>query len=619
MTILNNGENRGASDVNDMFLRFVSKDGINEFPTIILLTNRLFLMEGERLGSHEKITETIKNNDDFLWYKIKGIDNIKRKIQSVFGDSTIYEGYPFFRKDNEPSHTTISNCWYSKNNHYFDIEGALSVAPLEVDVFNETEKRKEIILYKAEYIPEEPIDPEQQLGPDDIVDIITLNEDCDFILTNEYVYKYNSKDDNNILSPIFKIQKDIYDASEYNFTGICISTEEKEEDDEDDETYLVLSSRTISGDGKAGIYLIKIIDSELENFKKLFYFSRTYAICEISTDSETGGNIYDYNTHTYTNGLMESDNYIYCYDKGDGKVELSDGEKGCIIPCKKWFYEYPDNNWYSLMIYDPENKNETSYDDAPDTTNFLTATSTDSYLSVKHYGDDIVLYRKEEIIVISNGESKTYEVENVYYYYKIYDELNEDYQIILLSKDKDNKNIINFIYKSKYVENVYVLDKNGNKVLNPDKTPMMEERRIMLELNESNFLKEDETIFSITSLYATDKKHIYFFTKNNTTYIQLDKYDIENKIFVFPIAYVYEKDKDREIADIKKIPLSVQDLVEMMYLYRFDETFLTVNEREINFLYAIFEKNDKSVWYAFGDDNRRDTLFKNMASAFDIE
>jgi hypothetical protein len=86
MEIINSGDDRGVKTLSTMFLRFVSKDGIDEYPTVILLANRIFLRDEDRGGEHIGVTEKLALGDDFLWFKTEaegGFKGIADKMTSV--------------------------------------------------------------------------------------------------------------------------------------------------------------------------------------------------------------------------------------------------------------------------------------------------------------------------------------------------------------------------------------------------------------------------------------------------------------------------------------------------------------------------------------------------------
>jgi hypothetical protein len=221
MEIINDDVDRGVTDMDDVFLRFISKEGISSFPTVMALANRFFLTDEEmtpRAGKHKGITldYTIKVPDDFRWYKIKGAAAFKPKILAIIDD--ICAGISYFEPDE--SNTGIKDFWYSGKMYYINYNGELKVSKAgPTDLSGNTITLPSQIAGSPE-------------GGDDVLDVLTLDATRDVILTKKQLYVYEPA--NNACTQRFKVSNNSHD-----FTSICLAG-----------AYLVLTSTS-------KIYIIK--------------------------------------------------------------------------------------------------------------------------------------------------------------------------------------------------------------------------------------------------------------------------------------------------------------------------------------------------------------------------
>jgi hypothetical protein len=279
MEIIDSGINRGVLDVNDMFIRYLTKDGINRYPTIIFLMNRLFLREYERIGAHEYITEIVRLGDDVRWYKTKGVDEITRTMDTVFTPD-IFTDINYFKPDPDQSHDGIFNYWYTGNRFYINSGGQLkesTIGPLD--------KNARVIA-----LPSGTGSDSHSESAFNIIDICRLNGEADLILTSTRIYLYKPS------SQSISIRVPVKDHTHYKFNAICCTTQ-----------YVVIACSALSGSGM-GFYVVTNIDSDEEiNYKCPLYHSYY--------DPDSGAST--------NNGLSSNNNYTVCIPASGDRVEVN--------------------------------------------------------------------------------------------------------------------------------------------------------------------------------------------------------------------------------------------------------------------------------------------------------
>jgi hypothetical protein len=279
MEIIDSGINRGVLDVNDMFLRYLTKDGLNRYPTIIFLFNRLFFREYERIGAHEFITETVRLGDDVRWYKTKGLTEIGNTMNTVFTQD-LFANINYFKPDPDPSHSGIFNYWYTGNRFYINSGGQLkesSIGPLDTGA-------------KVITLPSGDEEDSYSESAFDILDICPLNDETDLILTSTRVYLYR------VNTQTISIRVPVQNRAKYKFNAICCTAR-----------YVVIACSALSGSG-IGFYVVTNINTSDEiNYKCPLYHS--------DYDPETG--------RSTNNGLNSSNNYTICVPAGGDRVEVN--------------------------------------------------------------------------------------------------------------------------------------------------------------------------------------------------------------------------------------------------------------------------------------------------------
>jgi hypothetical protein len=287
MDIINGGSQRAVLDIDDKFLRFVSQDGASEYPTIIMLLNHIFLRDNDRGGEHLGITMKIKAGDDVIWYRVPKesvVDTFKslfiNDVQNESNDDNLITQKPpsppmpleslFKEADNLPR---ITNYFKSNTLYYIIKEGGLfisKISPLD-------------LLASQVYFPSggSPAD-----NTNNIIDVLTLTENKDIILTKNYLYICN---ENYQLITKFKLPQG-------EARSMCKL-----------KNYFIIASNV-------GIFIIKNIESDA---------GINYELITASSDSQ------------FDNGLAIDNNFTYSFPvPNTNTVEVNgNGNVSCVFNC----------------------------------------------------------------------------------------------------------------------------------------------------------------------------------------------------------------------------------------------------------------------------------------------
>lgn len=261
-----------VNSISDTMMRFISKEGVNQFPTVVFLLNRMFLSEENPIARHLNLTEKLKVGDNFHWYRYKDIyTGFKLSIPSLIESTSLFKSY----NDNAKL-SSISKVFQRtvNSNYYLTTSGELYFG----DINN---------LTKIEMVSSET---------SSIVDILKYNDSYDIIMTKTKLYFL----DNNT-----KTLKEMYKDESRTFNDICFYNE-----------FIVLAT------SKYGIVLKLNANNTLSKYNELEYYSRTYTG---STGTEDDSNTSDGSesessgtttTVTITNGLPISNIMTKCIMKG---------------------------------------------------------------------------------------------------------------------------------------------------------------------------------------------------------------------------------------------------------------------------------------------------------------
>lgn len=181
MVINNSGENRDYLGISENMVKFISKEGASQFPTIVFLMNRMFLSDEMKIAEHLGLPkEKLKINDDFCWRKS---NDYYSKIASDI--KQIITGIKIFSEEYSPDTIkNISKAFHSSYNDYYIIDNKL----YKGNVF--TEELIEIITINIDGVENRNIDISKIKG------FISLNSEYDFFWTDTYIYRIH-KDSNS--------------------------------------------------------------------------------------------------------------------------------------------------------------------------------------------------------------------------------------------------------------------------------------------------------------------------------------------------------------------------------------------------------------------------------------
>jgi hypothetical protein len=275
-------------------MRFISQDGVSEYPTVILLLNRIFFRDKDRGGEHIGITIKVKKGDDIIWQRIP-----KGEVMAKFME--------FFTGGNEQEDSGSNG---SPDTGYTPTPPPKSNVSIE-SLFKESTDAPPIATYfkttDTYYMNKDdglfisklsPFDSTatQLFFPEDdsfidevsnILDILSLNDNIDLILTTTRLYSYDKT--TSTLLQKFKLPSGIA-------SSMCKLA-----------NYFIITSTV-------GIYIINNIESENDlDF-------------ELVTSSSSG---------VLDNGLNQTNNFTYSLPVGNSNsVEVNGNDNtSCIFNC----------------------------------------------------------------------------------------------------------------------------------------------------------------------------------------------------------------------------------------------------------------------------------------------
>lgn len=83
------------SDVSDTFVRYITKEGVGKFPTVVFLANKMFLSDDENIIKDLKLPYKIAVHDDYHWAKLTNfytdfIELVDRDKKNILGDIKMF-------------------------------------------------------------------------------------------------------------------------------------------------------------------------------------------------------------------------------------------------------------------------------------------------------------------------------------------------------------------------------------------------------------------------------------------------------------------------------------------------------------------------------------------------
>lgn len=82
-------------DVSDTFVRYISKEGVGKFPTVVFLANKMFLSDDENIIKDLKLPYKIAVHDDYHWAKLTNFHSDFRELmdrdkKNLLGDIKMF-------------------------------------------------------------------------------------------------------------------------------------------------------------------------------------------------------------------------------------------------------------------------------------------------------------------------------------------------------------------------------------------------------------------------------------------------------------------------------------------------------------------------------------------------
>ena len=82
-------------DVSDTFVRYITKEGVGKFPTVVFLANKMFLSDDENIIKNLKLPYKIAVHDDYHWAKLTNFytdftELMDRDKKNILGDIKMF-------------------------------------------------------------------------------------------------------------------------------------------------------------------------------------------------------------------------------------------------------------------------------------------------------------------------------------------------------------------------------------------------------------------------------------------------------------------------------------------------------------------------------------------------
>ena len=271
-----------TSDISEMMLDFISKEGSNSYPTVTVLLNRLLLsiddFEWKKNSEISDALPELKIHDDVHWYKLKDMySNLKNAIlnNSILSNSTI------FINENSFTLKNISNIFKTDNAVYIlDENNRLNKVD---DTFNNIIKT-----YKS------------TSSTSDNYDIVNVKDmfsygAFDFVLCDHDIYRLSN--DGSV--------KRVYNYPTYTLNAFA----------------LVSNEIVVASNHDGGLIFNNITTTF--NLRDTVKY-KTGTITQTTTDPNNSGSSGSSSTTsiTITNKLPEDNNCTFVYPKGGNEFDL---------------------------------------------------------------------------------------------------------------------------------------------------------------------------------------------------------------------------------------------------------------------------------------------------------
>ena len=320
-------------DVSDTFVRYITKEGVGKFPTVVFLANKMFLSDDENIIKNLKLPYKIAVHDDYHWAKLTNFytdftELMDRDKKNILGDIKMFNvgdiGYRVSRVFNVSNTlnyflTSSNELVYGSTTKYskinFDFKDTLTaVFPLEFtaneDSINWIKAQMAAHGFAAERISGNYAYASINVDPSKIT--IFRQNGVDYMLTEHCVYKIDPAAKS--VSLLYSFVNPANDRGEFD-TDVCFPT------------FRYIS---ISGDDAAiatdkGCYSIKGVTSNNWYFYTQYIYQNWVVQGTRNVDDGNGGTKSESYNIDVNNGLPISNDLNFAYISGNNIIAGSFG------------------------------------------------------------------------------------------------------------------------------------------------------------------------------------------------------------------------------------------------------------------------------------------------------
>lgn len=157
------------TSLSDTMMKYISKEGINQFPTIVFLLNRMFLSDENNIASFLNIPQKISINDNFIWYKnTYSVDSISSTLTASMKE--IISGIPMLNEDTSTGKGITKIFKIDKSHMYFIKNSTLLYGTVSSFI---------------------PVKLPNGISVSDVYDIVRISDSYDLMITKYYLYTIN--------------------------------------------------------------------------------------------------------------------------------------------------------------------------------------------------------------------------------------------------------------------------------------------------------------------------------------------------------------------------------------------------------------------------------------------
>ncbi len=552
-------------DVSDTFVRYITKEGVGKFPTVVFLANKMFLSDDENIIKDLKLPYKIAVHDDYHWAKLTNFyadftELMDRDKKNILGDVKMFNvgdiGYRVSRVFNVSNTlnyflTSSNELIYGSTTKYskinFDFKDTLTaVFPSEFtaneDSINWIKAQMAAHGFTAERISENYAYASANIDTSKIT--IFRQNDVDYMLTEHCVYKIDPI--SKTVTLLYSFVNPANDRGEFD-TSVC---------------FPVFRYIGINGDDAAiatdkGCYSIKGVSSNNWYFYTQYIYQNWVIQGTRYVDDGNGGTKTENYNINVNNGLPTSNDLNFAYISGNSIIA--------------GLFGYPTAG--SFTVGSVQNHNRVD----PTTA----GTSVSNILSKRDYCcGTVITNRVGSISIESKGTLSGV----------------SDYPLSF-SIDDD---CVYLTYSDRI--DCYSFSLN----------------RIAFTFRASNNMPGSGNIGSILDKTTS----LLLFTSNGTVYKMVDETADATVAFI-TTDFVYDRDNETKKLHCVDRKCSGRQLINYLVSQnKFTSEICRIDGHAATFLIALFVKtNGRKVFVYFGDDTRNAVAreIKSISSAFGIE